>query len=267
MHAHGIEVFDGAHDDAIVVFVAHHLHLILFPAYQRLVDQQFIGGRQVQAAHTDFLKLFPVVGNTATRPAHGERGADDAGKTDLVQHLKRLLQAVGECRARCVQAYALHGLVEQLPVFGLVDSLLGSADHFHAVQIQNTFAGQVQGTVQGGLTAHSGQQGIRFFRLDNARHRAPLYRLDIGGIRHGRVGHDGGRIGIDQHNPVTLFAQGLAGLRTGIVKFTGLPDDNWAGAQNQDGLNVGSLRHTKSSFPSGRRPPAGLPAAGLLSIR
>ena len=32
--AHGIEVFDGADDDAVVVFITHHFHLVLFPADQ-----------------------------------------------------------------------------------------------------------------------------------------------------------------------------------------------------------------------------------------
>ena len=39
MHAHRIEVLDRADDDAIVVLVAHHLHLELFPAEHRFLDQ------------------------------------------------------------------------------------------------------------------------------------------------------------------------------------------------------------------------------------
>ncbi len=41
--AHGVEVLDGADDDAVVVAIAHHLHLVLFPADQRLVDEQLFG--------------------------------------------------------------------------------------------------------------------------------------------------------------------------------------------------------------------------------
>ncbi len=37
--AHGIEVLDRADDDAIVVFITHHFHFVLFPANQRLVNQ------------------------------------------------------------------------------------------------------------------------------------------------------------------------------------------------------------------------------------
>ncbi len=44
VHAHRIEVLDGANDDAIVFPIAHHFHLELFPADHRLLDQQLFGG-------------------------------------------------------------------------------------------------------------------------------------------------------------------------------------------------------------------------------
>src|SRR5690606_2921713 len=50
MHAHGIEVLDRADDDAVVLLVADHLHLVFLPADQRFVDQQLLGRRQVQTA-------------------------------------------------------------------------------------------------------------------------------------------------------------------------------------------------------------------------
>ena len=84
MHAHGIEVLDGANDDAVVVFVTNNFHLVLFPADQGFVDQQLVGRRQVQATGTDFFELVLVVGNTATGTAHGEGRTDDAGETDIL---------------------------------------------------------------------------------------------------------------------------------------------------------------------------------------
>ena len=44
MHAHRIDVLDRADDDAVVMLVAHDLHLILFPSQQRFFDQHFCGG-------------------------------------------------------------------------------------------------------------------------------------------------------------------------------------------------------------------------------
>ena len=48
------------------------------------------------------------------------------------------------------------------------------------------------------------------------------------------IGHDRGRVRVDQHDLVALFAQGLAGLRAGVVELAGLPDDDRAGADEQN---------------------------------
>jgi len=50
---------------------------------------------------------------------------------------------------------------------------------------------EIEGTIQRRLTTHGGQQGIRPLLLDNARNHLPGDRLNIGGIRHRRIGHDG----------------------------------------------------------------------------
>ncbi len=50
VHAHGIEVFDGADDDDVVGEVSHHLQLIFLPAEHRLFQQHFMHGRKVEAA-------------------------------------------------------------------------------------------------------------------------------------------------------------------------------------------------------------------------
>src|SRR5699024_4769215 len=50
VHAHGVEVFDGAHHNHIVFVVAYELDLVFFPADERLLNQHFAGGRSVQAA-------------------------------------------------------------------------------------------------------------------------------------------------------------------------------------------------------------------------
>ncbi len=72
MYTHGIKVFDGTDNDAVVIFVTDHFGLVLFPANQRLVDQQLIGRRQFHATGTDFNKFFLVIGDTAATATHGE---------------------------------------------------------------------------------------------------------------------------------------------------------------------------------------------------
>ena len=81
----------------------------------------------------------------------------------------------------------------------------------------------------------------------------PGDRLDVGDVGHLRVGHDRRRVGVDQDDPVALFAQRLAGLGAGIVELAGLADDDRAGADDQDAVDVGALRHVSFVIAPGAR--------------
>ena len=55
-------------------------------------------------------------------------------------------------------------------------------------------------------------------------------------------------IGIDEHDLVPLFFESQAGLGTSVVKLRGLPDDDGAGANDQNLFDVGALCHYRFSF-------------------
>ena len=251
VHAHRIEVFDRADDDAVVLFVADHFHLVFFPADQRFVDQQLLGRRQVQTAVTDFFELFTVVRNAATGAAHGEGRTNDARETDLIEDLVGFLHVVGDTRDRAGQTDGLHGLVKARTVFGLVDGVGVGTDHFDIVLFQYAMFFQVQRTVQCGLAAHGRQHGIRTLLLDDLGDCLPFDRFDIGGVGHGRVGHDGRRVGIDQDDAEAFFLQRLAGLGSGIVKFAGLADHDRTGAEDQNAFDVCTFWHSRLQILGG----------------
>src|SRR5215469_13999031 len=46
---------------------AHDFHLVLFPAEDRLFDENFIGRRRIEALLNDLEKFFAVIGNAAAR--------------------------------------------------------------------------------------------------------------------------------------------------------------------------------------------------------
>ena len=94
-----------------------------------------------------------------------------------------------------------------------------------------------------GLAAQGGQQGVGPLGLDHLGHDLPGERLDVGAVGHLRVGHDRGRVGIDQHDLVALFAQGLAGLGAGIIELAGLADDDRPGADQQNLLDIVAAWH------------------------
>ena len=243
VHAHRVEVFDRANDDAVVFFVADNLHLVLFPADQGFVDQQLFGWRQVQTTGADLFELFTVVSNTATGAAHGEGRTNDAREAQSLEDRIGLFHGVGDTGARAIQADGLHGLVETRTVFSFVDGVSVGADHFYAELLEHAFALQVQCAVQSCLAAHGWQQCIRTLFFDDLGNGLPLDRLDVRGVSHVRVGHDSGRVGVHQDDAVTLLAQGFAGLGAGVVEFTRLADNNRASAENQDAFYVCTFWH------------------------
>ena len=165
-------------------------------------------------------------------------------------------------------------MFEGFAVFALVNGLGFGADHFNSVFVQHAGAMQGHGGVERGLAAEGGEQREfvwgGFVRRDAERcgrdARAPRNRnthalhlvqfadddffhgfgrdwLDVGAIGELRVGHDGGRVGVDENDAVALFLEGFAGLGAGIVELARLADEDRSGADDEDGVNVSALGH------------------------
>ena len=197
MHAHGVEILDGAHDDAVAGVVAHDLHLILFPALDGLLDQHLVGGRELQALAHDGDELLVGVSDAAAGTAEGKARAQYAGIAHALGDSLGISHAVGIARARDLQANLGHGLVKELAVLAALDSGQVAADHLDAVLVQRAVFRQLDGGVQTGLAAQRGQQRVRTFLLDHALNELGGDRLNIGAVGKTRVGHDGCRIGVD----------------------------------------------------------------------
>ncbi len=249
VHAHGIQVLDGTHDDAVVVPVPDHFHFVFFPAQHRLLEQHLVGGRSIEAAAHDGLELLAVVGDAAAAAAHGEGRPDHGREADFRLHRQRLLHAVRDARPRGLQADVRHGAAEQLAVLGHVDGTLGRADHLDVVFLEHALARQVQGRVERRLSAHGWQERARPFLIDDAFDGSPVDRLDVDAVRGFRIRHDGGRIGVHQNDSIALFFQGLARLSSRIVELACLADDDGPGTDDEDAAEVGSFRHGATLQP------------------
>ena len=236
MHAHRVEVFNRADNDAVVVFIAYNLHLVLFPAENGLLNQQFMRRRRIKTTFANRQKLIFVVGNTAARTAHCERRTNQGREADLFLRCQSFVHGVADKRFRARQTDFFHRFFKAAAVFRLVNRVFGRANQLDVVFRQHAVARQIQRTVQRGLAAHGRQNCIRPFLGDNLLHRLPHNRLDVGNIRHFRVGHDRGGVGIHQNDFITFFTQGFAGLCARIVKFAGLTDNDRASADDKDGF-------------------------------
>ena len=129
------------------------------------------------------------------------------------------------------------------------------ADHFDVVPFERAVFVQRHGGVQRGLAAERGEQNefalraeafhFRYFADDDFLDAFGRDGFDVGAVGELRVGHDGGRVGVDEDDAVAFLAEGFAGLRAGIIELARLADDDRAGADDEDGMDVGAFGHLK----------------------
>ncbi len=173
---------------------------------------------------------------------------------------------VGKHRTRRFEPDLGHRLAEQRTILRLVDGFGLGADHLDIVTLQNAHAAQAERGVERGLAAHGGEKRVGPFLGDDLGNHFRRDRLDIGGVGKLRVGHDGGRVGVHQNDSVALFSQRFDGLGAGIVELAGLADDDGAGPDDQDRLDVGAFWHERSLARVSRRRTGGMPRAGRAKI-
>ena len=211
---------------------------------------------QAVADHADELRLG--VREPAAEAAHGERGADDHRIAEIVGEAEGLLDRVGDVRASHFGSGLDDQVFELLPVLALLNRLEAGADQFDVVLLQHAVLEQLGGGVEGCLAAEGRQDRIRSLQRDDRFDDFPGDRLDVGGVREVGVGHDRGRVGVDQDDPHALFAQDAAGLGAGVVELAGLTDDDRAGADDEDTVDVAAFGH--------QLPSAGLSVTGLSEL-
>ena len=148
-----------------------------------------------------------------------------------------------DARAGNIQADPQHRFFEQLTIFAFGDGLCICADQFHPVAREGAISIKLHRRIQRGLAAHGRQNRIRFFPFDDRLDDLGRNRLDVSPVRELGVGHDRGRIRINQDHFVAFFAQRLARLHAGIIEFAALPDHDRTGANEQNFLELIVPRH------------------------
>src|SRR6185369_3445100 len=246
---------DRAHDHHVVVPVAHHLELELLPAQQALLDEDAAVRARGDADARRLAQVAAVVHQARALAAERERRADDERVAELLSQRHGVGHGGGVAALRQLHARLLHRLLEPVAILGGLDGGERGADQLHVVAIQHTAVGEGHGQVQRRLAAERGQQRVGPLLLDDALGDLGDERLDVRAVGELRVGHDRGRVGVEQHDFVAERLQRPASLRPGVIELAGLPDDDRAGAEDEDAPDVGAPRHQLRPFAS--------PAPGL----
>ena len=127
-----------------------------------------------------------------------------------------------------------HRLLENQTVFPALDGIRFGPDQFGAQPLESAAAMQLHRRIERCLASERRQNGIRLFPGDDFLDNRRCDGFNIGPVGEFRIGHDGGRIRIDQNHLVSLLLERLAGLHARIIEFATLADDNGAGPDNED---------------------------------
>ena len=193
--------------------------------------------------------------DAAAGPAERERRPDDRRQADRRERLVgrgvalRLGRALDDDARRVRLADPVEQVAERLAVLGHPDRLERRAEEADRVALEDAGLGHRGRQVERGLAAEPGQQALRPLPGDDRLDRLDRQRLEVDDVRDGRVGHDRGRVRVDEDRPDALGAQRAAGLRAGVVELGRLADDDRARPEDQDGRR---LRGTAAVVDRGR---------------
>ena len=243
MHPHRVEILDGTDNDHVVGVIPHDLQFELLPPQDGFFDHDLVDETGIQSFFGDLLQVFGIVGHTAAGAAQGIGRPDDNRETDFTGNIPGLLKIGGDAAPGNLESDGGHCLPEPVTVFGLFNSIKRGPDHLHPELFQYPHLSRLDGRIQTGLSAQGGQEGVRAFQLDNPGHHFRRHRLNIGPVGHFRVGHDGGRVAVDQNHLIAFFFQGLAGLGAGVVKLAGLTDNDRARTDDHNFMQICPFRH------------------------
>ncbi len=246
--AHRVHIFDRANHDKVVAIVAHHLEFEFFPTENGLLDQRLMHRAGIESARDQVGEFFAIVSNRAARAAHRERRTDDDGIAELVGESDGFGDFGDDFGSRNFEADTAADVFEEQAVFRDFDRVQRRAEKLDIIFCENARFGELDGEVQRGLAADGRKHGVWPFDRDDGFKIFLRERLDVSAVGDFGVGHDRRGIRIDEDDFEAFGAQRFARLRAGVIEFAGLADDDRAGADNQNFLDVVASWHY--DFPS-----------------
>ena len=243
MHAHRVDVLDGADGDELSLGIADDLELELLPAQDALLDQDLGDRGRGQAAGDRGLELVDVVDQATAGAAHGVGGAQHTRVAELLGDLDGFLDRVRDAAAGHLDAELGHRVLELLAILAALDGIDLDADDLDAVLVEDARLGKLARKVEAGLAAQVGKQRVGTFERDDLLEALDVEGLDVGAIGDVGVGHDGGRVGVDEDDLVAQRTERLACLRARIIELARLADDDGAGSDDHYLVDIGALGH------------------------
>ena len=252
MNPHGIDVFDGTDDHGIVFSVPHHFQLELLPPDEGLLDQSLAHHAFRQSPLHQVLEIGEGVCDAAALASQGKAGSDYEGQARFIGHLQGSLRVSGDQGSWNVQADIDGQLFEGASILGDSYRLHGGSDHLDTILREDSAIEEVEGKIEGRLTAHRGKDRIGAFLPYDFFHILGKKGLHVHGISQSGSGHYRGRIRVNQQDVIALLFESTNRLGPGIIELAGLSDYDGTGADYQYLIEVIPARHSISPVLSAR---------------
>ena len=168
VYADGVDIFNEAYGDHVVVCVAYYLELKLFPAAYALLNEHLTYKAGLESAGADYLQLVDVVDHAAACAAHGVSRTEHNRVLELLSDLHSFLNGICYLAAWHFNAELLHCVLEFDTILAALDRVDLNADHLHVVLFKYASLAQLGAEVQTGLTAEVRQHRVRLFDVQNA---------------------------------------------------------------------------------------------------
>ena len=220
--------------------VAHDFVLDLLPAEETALDEHLVDRAGCEAGPDEVLVLLRRVGDAAAGATERIGGPDHQRQAHaLAQRLGLLQRSHG--LAVCYRlADLFHERFEQLSVLGVANRFELRAEEPDPVALQHAGVGEGNGEVEAGLAPKGREKAVRLLAGDDALDHLDGQGLDVDDVGGLLVGHDRGRVGVDEDREHAFFSQGATGLGAGVIELRRLPDDDRPGTENEDLVGLAS---------------------------
>ena len=244
VYTNRVNVLHTANGDGIIGGVAHNLKFNFFVALHALLNEYLMNGRELECVCAYLNKLCLIVGKATACAAKRKCRAQNNGIADALCCLFGFLERVGDLGGNGGLTNRLAKLLEELAILGARNALTACAKQFYITFAQYTLLFQLHSKVEACLPTNAGNNGIGALVAQDLGYVFQRQGLHIDLVRNGGVGHDGGRVGVDENDLVALLLECKTRLRACIVKLGGLSDNDRARTDDQNLFQICSLCHT-----------------------
>ena len=139
MNAHGIDIFDKADCDHIVVRVPDDLQFQFLPSQDGFFYQNLSHKTGLQSSCAYGFQFFLIVYQAAAGSAHCVGRTEYNRVSQLICDLQSFAYAVGNLAPCHFNTDGIHGFLELNPVFAPFNGVHLNSDNLHVIFVQNSF--------------------------------------------------------------------------------------------------------------------------------